>query len=253
MKTVAIISVTGGAGKTTLTAALAVLLARRHRPVVAVELDEQNILGTFLGLRKIPSNGLATHTLSRDAPWHASTYRSNEGVMFVPFGAVDADAHLSFDSLLGQRADWLGNCLREISLPADGIVLIDTARFPSEKALQAVRCADLVLCVARPDPHGCVLLATHFDVLQRNSKTLKVLSNGVYPARQLHHDAIALLKNRIGAETLLSQRVHLDEVVPQAYAHGGYFFDDAPHSQTSHDLQGLANWLSAWTTQGEAH
>jgi len=42
-------------------------------------------------------------------------------------------------------------------------------------------------------------------------------------------------------------------VVPQAYARGGYFFDDAPHSQTSHDLQGLANWLSAWTTHGEAH
>ena len=253
MKTVAIISVAGGTGKTTLTAALAVLLARRHRSVVAVDMDEQNILGTFLGLRNIPNSGLATHTLSQDDPWHASTYRSNEGVMFVPFGAVETGAHLSFDTLMGQHADWLGNCLQEISLPDNGIVLIDTARFPSEKALQAVRCADLVLCVVRPDPHGCVLLATHFDELRRHSKALKVLSNGVYPARQLHHDAIAILKNRIGAETLLSQRIHLDEVVPQAYARGGYFFDDAPHSQTSHDLQGLANWLSAWTTQGEAH
>ena len=253
MKTIAIVSVAGGTGKTTLTAALAVLLARRKRSVVAVEMDEQNMLGTFLGLRAIPDSGLATHALSPDEPWHASTYRSNEGVLFVPFGALQAGAHLSFDILLGQRADWLGRSLQEISLPDDGIVLIDTARFPSEKALQAVRCAVLVLCVARPDPYGCVLLANHFEVLQRHSKVLKILGNGVYPARQLHHDALAMLKNRIGAEALLAQRVHLDEVVPQAYARGGYFFDDAPHSQTSHDLQGLANWLSAWTTHGEAH
>jgi cellulose synthase operon protein YhjQ len=252
MKTVAIISVAGGTGKTTLTAALAVLLARRHHAVVAVEMDEQNMLGTLLGLRGVPANGLATHALSQDEPWHTSTYRSNEGVLFVPFGAVQPDMQLSFDTLLGQHNDWLGSSLREISLPDNGIMLIDTARFPGEKALQAVRCADLVLCVVRPDPYGCVLLATHFDVLRRYSKVLKVLGNGVYPARQLHHDVLAMLKGRIGADALLPQRVHLDEVVPQAYARGGYFFDDAPHSQTSHDLQGLASWLSAWTTQGEA-
>ncbi|MBA5771003.1 nucleotide-binding protein, partial [Escherichia coli] len=34
MKTIAITSTTGGAGRTTLAAALAVLLARRGRPVV---------------------------------------------------------------------------------------------------------------------------------------------------------------------------------------------------------------------------
>jgi hypothetical protein len=96
------------------------------------------------------------------------------------------------------------------------------------------------------------VLATHFDMLQRSSKVLKVLGNGVYPARQLHHDVLTMLKARIGADALLPQRVHLDDAVPQAYARGGYFFDDAPHSQTSHDLQGVANWLAAWTTHDEA-
>ena len=252
MKTVAIVSVAGGAGKTTLTAALAVLLARRHRSVVAVEMDEQNMLGTCLGLRSVPHNGLATHALNEDGPWHTSTFRSNEGVMFVPFGTVQPRMLLSFDALLGQHPDWLGDRLNEISLPDDGIVLIDAARFPGEKALQALRCADLVLCVTRPDPYGCVVLGKHFNMLKRYSKVLKVLSNAVYPARQLHHDVLTMLKARIGADALLPLRVHLDEVVPQAYARGGYFFDDAPHSQPSHDLQGLASWLAAWTTHGEA-
>lgn len=252
MKTVALVSVAGGTGRTTLTAALAVLLARRQRQVVVVEMDEQNMLGTLLGLRGMPEQGLATHALRRDGPWHKSTYRSNEGVLFAPFGMLKPDALLAFDQLLEQQPDWLERSLREISLPDEGIVLIDTARFPSIRAVQAVRCADLVLCVTRPDPYGCALLATNFEILQGASKVLKVLSNGVYPARQLHHDVLTMLRARIGSEALLPHRVHLDEVVPEAYARGGYFFDDVPHSQTSHDLQGLANWLAGWAAQAEA-
>jgi hypothetical protein len=76
------------------------------------------------------------------------------------------------------------------------------------------------------------------------------LLNGVYPARQLHHDVITMLKARIGGDALLPIRIHLDEEVPRAYARGGYFFDHAPHSQTSHDIHGLAGWLEAWTTDG---
>jgi cellulose synthase operon protein YhjQ len=250
MKTIAIISVAGGAGKTMMTAALAVLLARHRREVVAVEMDEQNMLGTWLGLQALADSGLAAHTIKRDGAWHASTFRNNEGVLFVPFGAIPCEALLSFDQLLGQNADWLAANLHDIDLPPDGLVLIDAARFPGEKAMQAVRCADLVICVVRPDPAGCAVLAGQIGWLRQHSKALKVLVNCVYPARQLHHDVIAMLKARVGSDVLLPLRVHLDEEVPRAYARGGYFFDDAPHSQASHDIHGLANWLDVWTTAG---
>jgi cellulose synthase operon protein YhjQ len=249
MKTIAIISVAGGTGKTTMTASLAVLLARHRRAVVAVEMDEQNMLGTWLGLGTFSGSGLATHAI-QDGAWHASTFRNNDGVFFVPFGAMPYEALPAFDKLLGSNAGWLADGLDEISLPEDGIVLIDAARFPGEKAMQAVRCADLVICVACPDPAGSAALAWQIALLQQHSKVLKVLLNGVYPARQLHHDVIAMLKARIGSDVLLPIRIHLDEEVPRAYARGGYFFDHAPHSQTSHDIQGLANWVEAWTADG---
>lgn len=253
MKTIALVSIAGGTGKTTLTAALAVLLARRQRDVVVIEMDEQNMLGTLLGLRGIAEQGLATHVLNGDGPWHKHTFRNGEGVLFVPFGALPLGAMFSFDQLLEQQPGWLGDQLRDIDLSAKGIVLIDTARLPSERAMQAMRCADLVLCVTRPDPYGCVLMASHFEQLRRHSKQLLVLANGVYPARQLHHDVLAMLKSRIGADALLQQRVHLDEVVPESYARGGYFFDDMPHSQTSHDLQGLATWIANWSAHADIH
>jgi cellulose synthase operon protein YhjQ len=249
MKTIALVSVAGGTGKTTITASLAVLLARHRREVVVIEMDEQNMLGTWLGLQAFPDSGLATHAINRDGAWHAGTFRNNEGVLFVPFGTIP-EALLSFDQLLAANTHWLAECLNDISLPQDGIVLIDAARFPGEKAMQAVRCADLVICVARPDPAGCAALARQIGVLQQHSKALKVLVNCVYPARQLHHDVIAMLKARIGRDILLPIRIHLDEEVPRAYARGSYFFDYAPHSQTSHDIQGLANWLEAWTADG---
>jgi cellulose synthase operon protein YhjQ len=248
MKIIAIISVAGGTGKTMMTASLAVLLARHRRAVVAVEMDEQNMLGTWLGLGKFSGAGLATHAIHRDGAWHASTFRNNDGVLFVPFGAVSSEALPSFDKLLGSNERWLADSLDEISLPQDGVVLIDAARFPGEKAMQAVRCADLVICVARPDPAGSAALAWQIALLRQHCKALKVVLNGVYPARQLHHDVIAMLKARIGSDALLPIRIHLDEEVPRAYARGGYFFDHAPHSQTSHDIHGLAGWLEAWTT-----
>jgi len=253
MKIVAVTSACGGAGKTTIVASLAVLLARRQMPALAIELNQQNVLSTFLGLPDVPLAGLVTHALEREGPWRSVTYRNDEGILFVPFGRAETACSAAFDAALADDPDWLTNHLRMIDLPRHAVVLLDAARFPDVKARQAIRCADLALCVTRPDPLANVSLAQHIDVLRQGSHELRIVVNGVSPAHPLHYDMLTMLRARVGSDTVLPLRIHLDSAVPVSYAHGAHCFDFAPHSQAAHDLQGLANWLAAWVRKDKAY
>lgn len=246
MKTIAIVSTAGGSGRTTLSAALAVLLARRGRPVVALDFDPQNMLGAHLGLDCLAPAGLAQAMLDENEAWHAHTWRNSEGVLFVPYGAVSLEQGARCDARLAAEPRWLANALAQLDLPQDGVVLIDTARYPSQQAGQAVQSADLVLCVMPPEPAACATLVARLDGLRRGGANLRIVVNRLNPARDMQRDVLAMLGAALGDGLPLAQRVHLDAALPESLARGTWLFDDAPHSQASHDLQGLANWLHAW-------
>ncbi|CAB3761430.1 cellulose synthase operon protein YhjQ [Burkholderia puraquae] len=252
MKTIAITSTTGGAGRTTLTAALAVLLARRGRPVVAVEFDAQNLMGATLGLDSLAEHGLAQSVLGGAEPWHAHTWRSADGVLFVPYGQVDAAGAAACDARLAADPAWLSRALDEIALPAEGVVLIDTARYPSTQAEQAVRRADLTLVVVPPEPTACATTAARLAALRAGGGDLQIVVNRLNPARDMQRDALAMLRAVAGPATMLEQRIHVDAAVPEALARGSWIFDDAPYSQASHDLNGVANWVDTWLAAGAA-
>ncbi|MBU9293487.1 cellulose synthase operon protein YhjQ [Burkholderia multivorans] len=252
MKTIAITSTAGGAGRTTLAAALAVLLARRGRPVVAVEFDPQNLMGALLGLDMLADAGLAQSLLGGAEPWHAHTWRNADGVLFVPYGPVDAAGAAACDARLAADRAWLARALDEIALPPDGVVLIDTARQPSQQAEQALRCADLTLVVVPPEPAACATLAARLDALRAGGRAWQIVVNRLNPARDMQRDALAMLRAAAGPTALLEQRIHADAAVPEAFARGSWIFDDAPYSQTSHDLHGVANWVDAWLTAAVA-
>ncbi|HDR9838560.1 TPA: cellulose synthase operon protein YhjQ [Burkholderia multivorans] len=252
MKTIAITSTAGGAGRTTLAAALAVLLARRGRPVVAVEFDPQNLMGALLGLDTLADAGLAQSLLGGAEPWHAHTWRNADGVLFVPYGPVDAAGAAACDARLAADPAWLARALDEIALPAGGVVLIDTARQPSQQAEQALRCADLTLVVVPPEPAACATLAARLDALRAGGRAWQIVVNRLNPARDMQRDALAMLRAAAGPTALLEQRIHADAAVPEAFARGSWIFDDAPYSQTSHDLHGVANWVDAWLTAAVA-
>ncbi|KWE62724.1 cellulose biosynthesis protein BcsQ [Burkholderia sp. MSMB2157WGS] len=252
MKTIAVTSTTGGAGRTTLAAALAVLLARRGRPVVAVEFDAQNLMGATLGLDTLAEHGLAHGLLGGAEPWHAHTWRNADGVLFVPYGQVDAAGAAACDARLAADPAWLSRALDEIALPADGVVLVDTARYPSPQAGQAIRCADLTLVVVPPEPAACATTAARLGALRAGRGDLQIVVNRLNPARDMQRDALAMLRAVAGPASMLEQRIHVDAAVPEALARGSWIFDDAPYSQASHDLNGVANWVDAWLTAAVA-
>lgn len=68
MKTVAIVSPVGGAGRTTLTAELASLMSARGHRTLAVECDPRNVLAMHFGLREPARAGLASYLNGASAP-----------------------------------------------------------------------------------------------------------------------------------------------------------------------------------------
>ncbi|MBB5416069.1 cellulose biosynthesis protein BcsQ [Paraburkholderia atlantica] len=252
MKTIAVVSTAGGTGRTTLTAVLAVLLARRGRQVVALDFDPQNMLGAQLGIDALAATGLSQALLDADTAWHASTWRNADGVLFVPYGAVSAAQGTQCDARLAADPRWLADALAELDLPRDGVVLIDTARYPSQQAEHALRCADLALCVTPPEPAACATLVARLGALRDASAQLRIIVNRLNPARDMQRDVLAMLGAALGEKLPLAQRVHLDGALPESFARGTWLFDDTPHSQASHDLQGLANWLDTWLIEATA-
>ena len=246
MKTIAVVSTSGGAGRTTLSAALAVLLARRGRPVVAIDFDPQNLLGAHLGLDTLAERGLAQTLLGADAPWHAHTWRSADNVLFVPYGLVDAAGAAGCEARLVADPDWLSRALGEIALPAHGVALIDVARYPSQHAKVAIRSADLTLCVVPPEPAACASVSARLGALKAAAAEFRIVVNRLHPARDMQRDALTMLRAVTGPSVILDTRIHLDAAVPESFARGSWIFDDVPYSQVSHDLHGVANWLDAW-------
>ncbi|WP_116138560.1 cellulose biosynthesis protein BcsQ [Trinickia diaoshuihuensis] len=246
MKTVALISTVGGAGRTTMAAALAVLLARRGRPVAAADLDPQNMLGAHLGLDTFARAGLGQAMAGQGVPWQGTTWRNADGVLFAPHGETTLAERTAYEARLAREPRWLADALARIDFSERGVALVDTARFPSQQAAQAVRAADLVLCVTPPEPAACATLARCFPSLRQAGALVKVVVNRLNPAREMQRDALALLRAAVGDALELAHRVHFDAAMPESLARGAWLFDEAPHSQASHDLHGLANWIDAW-------
>ncbi|TDG04408.1 cellulose synthase operon protein YhjQ [Paraburkholderia guartelaensis] len=256
MKTIAIVSSVGGAGRTTLTAALAGLLAAREHVALAAECDPRNVLALHFGLRESAREGLVTHLAGgpgADDAWSRAALQSDDGVLVLPWGSL-ADGHASGDprdddasALLDARPGWLRELLARVDLPAHTIALVDAGTWPSAHARQAIDAADLVLGVLTPCATACATLPRLIAALVRAQKRSVFVANAVVPARQLHMDVVALLRARLGA-AMLPYLVHADTGVPAALAAGENFCLSAPSSQAAHDLHGIASWLSHWSS-----
>ncbi|WP_322044657.1 cellulose biosynthesis protein BcsQ [Paraburkholderia sp. J67] len=261
MKTVAIVSAVGGAGRTTLTAALAGLLAARSHTALAIECDPRNVLALHFGLRESAREGLITHLYDPGASgdgWASAALESDDGVLVLPWGSTtgqtgqasngfDADDDGDGSARLDANRRWLRDLLGRVDLPSNAIALIDAAPWPSAHARQAIEAADLVLGVLTPDAAACATLPRFTEALVRAGKRTAFIANAVVPARQLHTDLIAMLRARLGA-AMLPYLVHADTGVPNAFASGSNFCRGAPGSQAAHDMNGIASWISHWST-----
>ncbi|HEY1607771.1 MAG TPA: cellulose biosynthesis protein BcsQ [Paraburkholderia sp.] len=259
MKTVAIVSTVGGAGRTTLAATLAGLLAAREHAALALECDPRNVLALHFGLREPARAGLVSFLHGADTG--EAALRSDDDVLVVPWGGANgpdsssgtngssdpggptpADARAHAARFIAEPG-WLRALLARVELPGDAIALVDTPTWPSIETDQAIAAADLVLVVLPPAPAACATLPRFRAALA--GKPCAYVANAVIPARELHLDIIAMLRATLG-DAMLPYQIHADAGIPDALARSENFTASAPGSRAAHDLHGLAAWLSRW-------
>jgi len=252
MPSLAVVSLAGGVGRTTLTAALATLAARAGHAALAVDWDPQNLLALHFGLEAPPAEGLAANA-AVNKPWHTSALQSAAGAVVLPFGHLDVAQLRSWYPEMANDRDWLAQKLAQLELPVGDSghawTFIDTPRAPSQRTVQALRAADSVLLVLRADPGSLALLPQALAIAK--SRPLLAVINGFDASRPLQQGVRAALQARLGAR-LVPHVIHRDEAVPEAYARLSPLHETAPHAQATHDLHGLLRWLEGRLLPGLA-
>ena len=240
---IAVISANGGIGRTTLTAHLASLLARRDQSVVALDFDPNNLLSLHFGLPSTETDGLALRA-ARGQPWQDAAFSNADGITFLPFGVPQDSERTHFGTRISREPLWLSEQIDRINLSSSSIALIDTPRLPSVFAQQAIDAADLILGIVAADASSYAKLPSLQNVIKLSGKMNKAfyVVNYADSARRLHNDIITLMQNDLG-DRLLPYFVHHDEAVPESLAANSSLADYAPHGQATHDLQGLVSWL----------
>ena len=155
-KVITIAQQKGGAGKTTLTAQLAVALARQGLRVAAVDIDPQGSLTAWHSLRPDSATPL---TLSQVPGWR------------------------------------LGNDLDRLKASHD-VVLIDSPPHAETEAKTAIRAADLVLLPVQPSPMDLWAMKPTQDVARKEKTPVLVVLNRMPPRGRLSEQVMAHLETQ---------------------------------------------------------
>jgi cellulose synthase operon protein YhjQ len=254
MFVVAIVSASGGTGKTSLTANIATLLTQKDLPVLVLELEPSNRLGLYLGVTERNPTGIIN--LPEGHAWHGAIRRNTDQVNYLPFGQ-ETDSRLTHEKLLAVASASIDHYLLKLDPPSDCIVLIDTQRAPSLCFDCALVSADLILNVITTQPscfEDIAVIQSHYNQRftneQQNAPGLFHVLNKVNSTQLLSHDAVTILRDRLGSR-MVRYAIHQDEAIPEAMASNMRVAEYAAHSQASHDLQGLADWLLAQSPHNE--
>jgi cellulose synthase operon protein YhjQ len=237
MTVIALISVQGGAGASTLCASLSSLASLDGFDSLAVELDSQNSLALHLGSEELPARGWST-VAADPSGFDGALLECSNGCLVLPHGRPAPGPHpVSRDEVCrwvlerGQRRR------------ARSWTFLDLPGLQLRSSSAALRAADAVVAVLRPD-----LLSLHLlgDLLHRcSTKPVAAIVNGFDPRQRLQVAALQMLSARLG-QALCPQVIHHDVAVAEALAHRSIVVESAPYSQAAHDLTQAWRWLQWW-------
>ncbi|MGY2374686.1 cellulose biosynthesis protein BcsQ [Pseudomonas sp. SDO524_S393] len=241
---VVVVSLKGGVGRSTLTAAIASGLQRQGRPALALDLDPQNALRHHLCLGlDIPGVG-ATSLLNES--WERLPERGFAGCRLVTFGSTDHEQQKSLNRWLGQDAEWLGKRLAGLKLNGQDTVVIDVPAGNTVYLSQAMSVADSVLVVVQPDVASFGALAQMDSVLapylaRETAPHIYYVINQLDGAHRFSLDLAEVFKTRLG-DALLGM-VHRDLTFSEAQAYGRDPLDPTVNSIACQDVHALCRAL----------
>lgn len=250
---VAVVSPTGGAGRSTITAGAIQALALLGQRAIALDLDPSNALALSFGSKTDRRIGIAHAGFGRRDSMGLLLEQEAEGAACIPFGectTVELDA---LEEAARKDAGWLRELMSSVIPQERDLVIIDTPIQRNPWLKQALDVADEILVVLRPDATALAGLA-RFDRMLAESLSAEVgvhyLINHYDGRDPLAHDVVAALRLS-REERLLPFAIHRDPAVGEAVALERTLGDWALGSQVIGDLSLLAEWIIERRSEAE--
>ena len=242
MRLITVAGAAGGVGCTTIAAHMALLLQTWGHSCLALDLHARNGLGAHLGVPNMAA-GWAQCVLDGDW-WGQAAMASDAGMSLLPFGHTSVSGMEELQSLLAAKPDWLRDQLEMLGL-AENVVVVADEGFPTSAwAWQALDCADAVLYACTPQADSLLSLAQMQEVPDTLGRFRVVCTR--MDARRPSHGSNWEAMQKHWKEHLLTEVVHEDEAVPEAWMKSIGVQAHAPYSLAAHDLQGVAQNLHHW-------
>jgi cellulose synthase operon protein YhjQ len=228
----AVFSLAGGVGKTSLVATLGRALASSGEKVLLTDTTSHGLLPFYFGASELRPGVVRTFS--------------------PPVGSADAPIHLLSCDLLGKGGDleaqeWLAE---ELTRNGQGMqrVLVDLSPSVPWVLKRIARMNSIVIVPMAPDMSSVISLniVERFfaDVTDANGKPVhpRYLLNGFDASQPLHLDVREVLRQQLG-DRLLPFVIRRSTAVSEALAEGMTVMDYAPETAVAGDVLNLASWL----------
>jgi len=244
---VALVSLGGGTGRTTIAANLAHTLAVAGHRMLAFDLDPQNQLALHFGVDPDTRIGMGQPNVAvRDV---VQFLDRQLGAAVLPFGTLAEAALAEMEARIAEDDTWLRLRL-EAFAPSDAdFVLLDVPAGRGPWIRQALAVADQVIVVLAPTPASYASVpATELLLAEalghRGAAEAVYLVNGFDGRSVLQRDLVGGLRAALG-ERVLPMTIQRDESVPEALMQRRSILQHASDSQVTADLGQLGEWLLA--------
>lgn len=230
----ALFSLAGGVGKSSLAATLARTFSARGERLLLVETAPYGLLPFYFGAGDRQPGVLRTFAPPEEG--------SDAPVQMI---ALDAEA-------LDAEPEATDPLAAEINRRAQntGRIIIDIATASTAVARRVLRLSPLLLVPLAPDMSSVVNAGFIDSVFHRtgdgrpNSSEVYYVLNQFDPSLPLHLDVREVLRERLG-DRLLPFALRRSPAVSEALAEGMTVIDYAPASPVAEDFDSLASWIRA--------
>ena len=243
---VALVSVNGGVGRSTLATALSSGLQRLGESVVALDLDPQNALRQHFGVDpELLGVGRASLLNTR---WDTLLQAGFAGCQVIPFGNTGIQQKDNLQGWLTREPKWLAQRLSTLGLSERQIMLIDTPAGDNVYLHQALSVADFVLVVVQPNA-ACLGTLDQLDAVLAGYLERERPPQRLYVINQLDErsafslDMVDAFKLRLGDRPL--EVVHREPSISEALAFATDPLDNLAASVACDDINDLCRLLIA--------
>ncbi len=231
---IAVFSLAGGVGKTSMVATLGRALSARGERVLLVDTAAYGLLPFFFGARD-------------QRPGLLRTFSPPEASGDAPIQMVTIDPEALEAETGGQEA-----LTGEIAKYSRGVsrVIVDLATASGATTRRVMRMAPLVLVPVIPDMNSVVSVSSIDAFFRHNGNGTGKASLPYYvlnqfdPSLPLHLDVREVLREQLG-DRLLPFALRRTPAVSEALAEGMTVMDYAPNSTVAEDFGSLAGWVKS--------